>query len=64
MRPRVFAYLARVRRCLRHQSRWWLRSPGFDSRIAAYVNDDGYVNVFGFGDSGGVRPAFWLNLKS
>jgi len=46
---------------------WWLRSPGDLSDLAAYVDDDGYVYVIGGSvgiDSGGVRPAFWLNLKS
>jgi len=46
---------------------WWLRSPGDASSRAAYVSTDGGVVVIGSGvsrDSGGVRPAFWLNLKS
>ncbi len=44
---------------------WWLRSPGFSSLDAAFVNSYGvshsgyYVN-----DTGTVvRPAFWLNLE-
>jgi hypothetical protein len=46
---------------------WWLRSPGEDTRFAAYVNFDGSVYVFGGtlvtnGLIGGVRPALWLNL--
>ena len=44
---------------------WWLRSPGYDSYIAARVTDDGYVHVRGNGvllGDGGVRPALWLNL--
>jgi hypothetical protein len=44
---------------------WWFRSPGNYSSIAAYVDDDGLVYVNGFfvyDDSGGVRPALWLNL--
>ena len=46
---------------------WWLRSPGNFSSSAAFVNYDGNVHVGGSyvsGTSGGVRPAFWLNLKS
>ena len=46
---------------------WWLRSPGGGSCSAADVNLDGDVYVLGFDVddlSGGVRPAFWLNLKS
>jgi len=46
---------------------WWLRSPGVSSYDAADVLGDGLVYVSGVGvgnDSGGVRPAFWLNLKS
>ena len=46
---------------------WWLRSPGYDSFRAAYIYIDGSVNVLGsnvYDDSGGVRPALWLNLKS
>ena len=44
---------------------WWLRSPGFIRYTAAYVNHDGFVEVYGFNVSvvsGGVRPALWLNL--
>jgi hypothetical protein len=48
---------------------WWLRSPGYNSLGAALVIRDG--NVFVRGNyvldariSGGVRPAFWLDLKS
>jgi len=46
---------------------WWLRSPGTLRRYAACVRTVGYVLVSGDNvnaDSGGVRPAFWLNLKS
>jgi hypothetical protein len=45
---------------------WWLRSPGYDSLSAAYVQYDGAVNVPGGGvlsRLGGVRPALWLNLE-
>jgi len=40
---------------------WWLRSPGNNPNNAAYVNNDGNVNVNGNNvdnESGGVRPAF------
>ena len=45
---------------------WWLRSPGYSNRFAAYVNDDGSVNTFGCNVSfvkGNVRPALWINLN-
>jgi len=44
---------------------WWLRSPGGGSNLAAFVSDGGSVYVSGDlvnSDSGGVRPALWLNL--
>ena len=43
---------------------WWLRSPGGNTRIAADVNEGGFVFMSGDGvsASGGVRPALWLNL--
>jgi len=45
---------------------WWLRSPGGNDYLAAYVRSGG--SIFGGGYvvdcSGGVRPAFWLNLNS
>jgi hypothetical protein len=48
---------------------WWLRSPGNYSNIAARVIKDGFVSVIGNNvrnarNRGGVRPAFWLDLKS
>ena len=46
---------------------WWLRSPGYDQSLAAYVDSDGGVYVFGYSVSNdyyAVRPAFWLNLES
>ena len=45
---------------------WWLITPGHDSQYAAYVDDGGYVNGFGYGVYGtcGVRPALWINLES
>jgi len=48
---------------------WWLRSPvyyfsNYDYYYAAYVYSDGVFNYdYGvYNDSGGVRPALWLNL--
>jgi hypothetical protein len=44
---------------------WWLRSPGFSSRNAAYVYTVGTVGVTGdylYYVHNGVRPALWLNL--
>ena len=45
---------------------WWLRSPGSDSSSAAYIQDDGKLNVQGFDyinyDTVGVRPAMWISL--
>ncbi|MCL2849382.1 MAG: DUF6273 domain-containing protein [Micrococcales bacterium] len=44
---------------------WWLRSPGYRPVSAAAVRPDG--GLYGYGASvswsGGVRPAFWLNLE-
>ena len=43
-------------------SMWWLRSPGFYPRLAAYVDSDGILSMFGavsWGDIG-IRPAMWL----
>jgi len=57
---------ARIAR-LNGKAWWWLRSPGSRDVRAAYVDCDGYLYVSGSHVSsaeGGVRPAFWLNLKS
>ena len=46
---------------------WWLRSPGRVLGSAADVRTDGSVNGDGRNvstSSGGVRPAFWLNLEA
>jgi hypothetical protein len=46
---------------------WWLRSPGLGARYAADVYTDGSVSRGGdfvVPAYFGVRPAFWLNLKS
>lgn len=43
--------------------RWWLRSPGFVSNHAAYVYDDGTVNMFGYNVRNsyvGIRPVLYL----
>jgi hypothetical protein len=58
---------------------WWLRSPGHVSNYAAEVTAIGTISVNGLdvdyggkvdymgrdlsGNSGGVRPALWLNLE-
>ena len=39
---------------------WWLRSPGYNTKNAAVVNNDGNVNINGNNvnnSAGGVRPA-------
>ena len=44
---------------------WWLRSPGYFQRIAAYVSSDGSLSYSRVHyDSGSVRPALWVNLES
>jgi len=45
---------------------WWLRSPGDGSNRAAVVGQSGGAGFSGdvSWSAGGVRPAFWLNLKS
>jgi hypothetical protein len=45
---------------------WWLRSPGYDSDYAAFVNYDGGVNGYGrnVGNYDSVRQASFLNLSS
>ncbi|MCR5521844.1 MAG: DUF6273 domain-containing protein [Lachnospiraceae bacterium] len=46
---------------------WWLRSPGSNADIAAYVSAYGYVYTDGHdcvdNDDSGVRPALYINLK-
>ncbi len=46
---------------------WWLRSPGFSSDRAAFVESNGSVSVSignGVGlDYGAVRPALWINQE-
>jgi len=46
---------------------WWLRSPGGKNNEAAIIAGFGMVGLTGFyvgRDTGGVRPAFWLNTES
>ena len=51
---------------------WWLRSPGSDGYVAAFVEYDGCIvfytdgldAIFANSDGGGVRPAMWLKLDS
>lgn len=47
----------------RHQSWWWLRSPGKHGLATASVHSNGTVLTHGipvFYSSGGVRPCIWL----
>lgn len=45
---------------------WWLRSPGRNNHLAAYVHGtDGRLGVNGnniTNSNGGIRPALWLKL--
>ena len=46
---------------------WWLRSPGYNQNVAAFVNNDGSVNYYGNNVNyahDAVRPALWINLDS
>lgn len=44
---------------------WWLRSPGSDQNIAAFVSADGSIgNYYVHSDSGAIRPALWVNIES
>lgn len=45
---------------------WWLRSPGVDCDMAAFVDKDGYVFVDGCDvddNTHTVRPAMWISMK-
>ena len=43
---------------------WWLRSPGYSPFNATYIDDDGFVILYGriIDFEGGLRSALWLNL--
>ncbi len=43
---------------------WWLRSPGYVLNDAAYVSDQGEIDISGSLATGykGVRPAIWISL--
>lgn len=44
---------------------WWLRSPGFDSKLASCVDGTGWINAGGFkvnDSSVGIRPALWMKV--
>lgn len=44
---------------------WWLRSPGDGKREVAYVNKEGYIEIFGCYAQCSViaiRPALWLRI--
>lgn len=46
---------------------WWLRSPGFNQKSAAYVSTVGAVYFIGdyvYFDDYCVRPAIWVSLES
>lgn len=46
---------------------WWLRSPGYNSNLAAYVNYNSSVSSNGDNvsyEGFGVCPALWINLGS
>ena len=46
---------------------WWLRSLGYNTSYATFVDTDGSVDFYGYGvnrNDDSVRPALWINLKS
>ena len=48
-----------------NNTRWWLRTPGFNSLLETVVGSDGDIYTSGFSISAAsvaVRPAFWLDL--
>ena len=48
-------------------SGWWLRSPGYGSGIASYVNRSGSVDTYGnyvFYEAAVTRPAMWIHMES
>ncbi|MBR2902339.1 MAG: hypothetical protein IKC38_03895 [Clostridia bacterium] len=45
---------------------WWLRSPGYNSVTAAFVNGSGGVKTAGYGVDDkfcAVRPAMWIEME-
>ena len=46
---------------------WWLRTPGENSKSAAYVNSDGSIFERGgyvqYVDYAAIRPAMWIDLE-
>jgi hypothetical protein len=55
----------RIARFNGNPSRWWLRSPGGGTFYAAFVEDNGPLNLSGLyvrNTHCGIRPALWLNL--
>ena len=45
--------------------RWWLRSPGAESDLAAYIKVAGGIDDYGKGvsvDNCTIRPAMWISL--
>ena len=55
----------RIARNLEGQvSCWWLRTPGGSFYSAAFVYEDGRLNIGGyyFTNVGGIRPALWLHF--
>ena len=46
---------------------WWLRSPGFDIKIAADIGSFGSVDANGHyvdDERGAVRPALWIDISN
>ena len=44
---------------------WWLRSPGYDEYLAAYVDLNGIIVMRGREKNyyrGGIRPAMWISM--
>lgn len=44
---------------------WWLRSPGYDQKLAAHVYAGGSLYYYSVDDdSGSVRPALWVDIDA
>ena len=44
---------------------WWLRSPGSEQFLGAFVSTEGSLRYFNIDNSSGcVRPALWIDLES